>query len=1636
MKACFVRWVRSNGLELCSRALSLFLAVVMIANMGTDALGAVLSSHEDLTALVEAGVERAEAAAPVSPDQFLTNLRTELERAMSSENPAPEEAIPGKYNERDFAKKYQQEVAAEYARQEKKLAKEVADALAGFDAQADGERNRVLGGMLSSSYEPGQMAQLEQYIQQERAKYAEYLNAEQAKALAELQAERDNALTKKSRNTAYANYVKEYDKAMEESKEAQLAFYRELVHQVLVNYQQAGGKKSSWTTTENFVSILTYLSSLSNKNDIFVGEDKETIKNELWKYFTVASHACAGGIDTEFRADSQWGSAAIGGSPSAGRTFDVSMNKVHVFRLANEKACNVALSALIPFANLNGEGYKITNFMQDNFDNPLFGQILLVGTKALMLTNNGGISALDAFVDKAIAKENAGAEKTTWDMLDVFTGEGFIKALAFDGKYFSHNVSSAGERNPGEPNVWEDVAEMLVQKNTPAATAILEKAIKQCQVLSVPNHGMYTYPKVKQQFNCKGIYPFLFGVITQKPELVQNMFVQSLFPERAGKYQGANGKDFIVTEQEASNNRIYNRNHGLEYKVTKGELLAGLFYHNMFEDLYPADKQRMDSKLAAIPLLNPKGQMKGYSTSSERYKKLQNKFNAKIVFVALGAVFDYAISLLLFKDVAKLLFKAGALVKGATSALKVRQVIMGYKLVPNSLGKSAMIAHALQAKNLGLVQLKSYKAFVTKISNIKTKAAKIRTYPSKVVERFREAHAPQFHFENPTAAEFGGAATRADTPLGGARGPWTAQDLAYTRAAWRSSAEAATLDAPQISNFRDFYSAYLHRPLTGAWGATKGAWNFTKGLPGKAWHWVQDYARSGGATRYTKESSGGTPLRTQDLTVTLRDVKGNPVEIKDISVKGGVLYINGTMAKTFKAYLPMDRLEALAALSREEQVGLGFDGMWVKLVSKGKASRMERLAALDKDIVTVPLYDAAGNPMLHVGFNSGYKAQKALLDMLQGENPAARLVFKDGKIHLFNNADGTLIRVLDEFEEISIPKTAFNNVMKGEKFDFLNRLFALDKGTSGALRLEQTNHKLFFPMLVNTLSFSAGASALTLSLQQEPFNFSAVGSMAASMTLPYATSFLAPFFAPLVTRFGARRIMNSAFVLSTASLATTLTVGNWRGHGGDKDENDKPIGNISILMMNAFLTGLSSTLIRASSGVMIKGYELGEKTLTKSMAWKSVGGLTATAVPYAVHLWNSGVSWATGKEPAKDVDFSSAYWVLAGGSVLALLGLRATMPKMAKPGYKLSWGGVFKEPLRLLGKPEVWPYVGGMTLMSTLESYAFFTGISKWNRDHLTGKDWSETPTKFWAAVFTAVPQFVARTRLFSGALGKTRLARTPWYNKLAGGTDLARKSNFGKGAFNSAVLAMTGTGLFMLDPENPVADVGLGLASGFLIGKGTANIFQYNQKLLMKSVKAGLGADKVPMAQVIYSGSNIGLAIPLAYAIAADTRKKEHPEEDDLTGVRKTVWMPLVVYALGGSLILGAERNWAPVLKHGFQWMGRNIEYIYRYTSPVLNPLGYGALIGANLNLRAQQVTNPQPQVVVPPLNLGENSSLNLSMPSLQLDTPSLTSPLLHNPLQGNGQSGFQMHLMDGQSLLNPLPPVTLPAAEPTPAQ
>lgn len=916
MKTRVTTVVKLDMSTLCQRVVCVILAMVMMGNLTVEAAGVAGLSSEQLHERVEAQAQK--AAAPKTPQQFLADTRAAFEQLAHEDLSATSDGEDQKLTKSEYVAAYKREVNRFYADQERQLDQAAADALADFDAQAKAaydeqaaslEEHRAELSAESVAYAQEMLAGFQASLTSDRANYEAQVKQQQAQMRAELENEKAEKLAQSV--SAYAQYEKEVAAALKEAETGTVKFYQELIHQVLVNYQKTNDDKSK----ENFVVLMGFLTSFANKDQIFTKADRDAARQALWMNFTAKSHACASRIETTYRSDGTWGSAAIGGSPSAGRSFDVGMNKTQVLKIDNEAACNRAISSLIPFANLNGEGWKITNFLQVNMDNPLFGQILLVGAKALMLTKNGGVSALGEFIDKAIAKENSGRKKTFWQSLDIMTGEGLVRNWRFDGKYFAHNVSSSAQRNPGEPNVWEDVAEMLAQQHTPAATAILNKAIDQC---AVRTYG--TYPKAKQKLGCQGIYPFLLGVLAQAPQLAENLKVSALVNTQPGQEFTASGSTRTVSEAEVARRREYQQKNDILNHTTRGELLGSYFYGQWFEDLYPADRQRMDGIVAVSRVLNPKGSMAYYSKNSDTYNKIVKKFNAKVVFVALGSVVDYVITLLLVKDVGRLLFRVGTLAKGVSNAMQARKIIMGYKLLPNSFGRSAKIAHVLQAKGFNVAAL-------TKYNNV-VRARKVRSFSSKVVANFREANAIKFDFKpavmqsshvrplhNPSAA-----------PL------WAAARVEDLGAPVRGV--PAFESAAQVSG----------SPING-WG---DLWHAAKTPFVQAGRGIGNYFKEGGWPGKTKDA-GGTALKTENLTIRLIDKKGNVQPIEQMSVEGGVLYINGKMAKTFKAYLPLEQVEALGALTRQEKIALGFDGMWIKLVDKSqKASFLERFRALDK----------------------------------------------------------------------------------------------------------------------------------------------------------------------------------------------------------------------------------------------------------------------------------------------------------------------------------------------------------------------------------------------------------------------------------------------------------------------------------------------------------------------------------------------------------------------------------------------------------------------------------------------------------------------------------------------------------------
>ena len=372
------------------------------------------------------------------------------------------------------------------------------------------------------------------------------------------------------------------------------------------------------------------------------------------------------------------------------------------------------------------------------------------------------------------------------------------------------------------------------------------------------------------------------------------------------------------------------------------------------------------------------------------------------------------------------------------------------------------------------------------------------------------------------------------------------------------------------------------------------------------------------------------------------------------------------------------------------------------------------------------------------------------------------------------------------------------------------------------------------------------------------------------------------------------------------------------------------------------------------------------------MLFKSIGSSAFTFVPWLYYSLGD-----------RERDFSATYPWLAGVSLITAGGLMATMPKMSSFGYQTMRRADFHAPWGLFKKRTVWPYVGGIALMSSLEGYVYFKGLSGFARDIFGNKVGDngilkelegDTDTffkrminkhpsnaKFFSSLVTALPQIILRK----------------WS---------PRRAFFGRGMFTSALLASGGTLLLMQPTENSSVgtNIALGALSGLAIGFGTAQVFQYNQKLMTAAVKATYGERFVPTAIVLHSMGNVGFVLPAIFGKSAQKRKDLYGE-NDFFSTQRTFNLPLTSYALGLGLIFAAEhrllpraRRLTPFIRYGAIGAtsligGSNLVTGGLYTAPTVDRPTLDAAAGV------EEVTMPP----LTPLNLEGKFEPNLQLRS-----------------------------------------------------
>ena len=1604
-------------IDLFRRSLCLTLALIMLCNLTAEAMPkqSAAARHQKIVAAVGQQIQQT-VPVEVNPVEKLHLINEQLLKGFSDSSEETSEKMDEETQEivAAFTKKSREEFAAEYKKEaEESLAKEQKALLA--------EYNKQIAALQTSMDEA--YAQAEEEALDETGKvagnkalqlgiYKSYLKDEQEKNLAELKISFEQATKELNKefskymagaSEAYEEYAQAFYQAQEDFRNAVNEQLNLILQEAIAAYKAVSEAnqysfsriadnlekaKTIAQAKEDFLSIITVLASTESYAEIFKGVDLAYVQRFLSSL--IQSQACSTHQETHYDSKEDYSSmyAPIGGSPSASKMYAVQSAKRYTVELDSPTSCEHALTALIPYGTLKGDPNVVARFVSSHYESATFATVLLFGTRSLLLSKDPQrINVLKPIIENSLNLENkarsgeTGSWTDAFDFLDVIQLGYWTRKIATDGPYVSHNVAASGQQANGEDNLWEDFAKLLaaeMNKGNQSAKEILTLAINQCELKASSGYSWFGYQdNNKQWLECGGIYPFLLGVLRYAPQLAENLKVQA-WPNRptsSGWWTGGyNGKNKYVDEKEAAGNRAWIKEHDILERFTKPEVLAMSFYNKIFEGQTMPDKYRIDNIIADSKILNKHNTMKGYYRGSDTYNSVERLINVGLVANALADYADQLIALILLARMgASAIGKVFTVFKTLTKAKTIRAMIMSFKLIPNlGLAKGIKMTNALKAIGLS-------PKLLLKLNVVPQKLKQIRRFKAKTLINFRHAYATTYVFKPFTTV-------KSVNSMNGAVGVAGATKVAGATRLTGVNGVMTEVHTVGGTTFLGGNGRIVRpKPLT----QPKEIPLYGEGSPAYPWN--------------TKEKAS-FELNKENLTAQYFAVEVNEdgtavkrlTEIKDLGFKDKVLYINGQMAKTFKAYIPMDQLESLSTIAKDSGFGFDFKGVWVRLYREGELpeniqtfrevkqasqevgqitrakkirgvkknkgapiepdekviplkqeedlgfwgnlrrkmkAKHEKRLTLDENTYVVPLYDETGTrQILGVGLNPGDKAQAVLLEKLDPKTfkkwkaakdskwfrkkaamveedivPSAKLIYKDGKIFL---QEGKKLKWLEEYKGVGIPKTVFSNVTNISEVEavqsvkeakeavnvaratkFLNQLCALGGADGkGGLILCQTEDKLGFAKMLNVLSYSAASSALMMTLEADvgPFVSTAVG-----IGLPYVSAFLAPILAPFVERYGARNVVLASLGLAASSLAYVMLSG-WYGDGMEWNEKTgkKDILKASKwpLIINAFLTGVAATGLRASSNAILKAYETSPSTLVGSMVWKSVGALTTTALPL---IWYFG----SGCREDKTVDFSFAFPIMFILTVVAAAGIRLNFPKKANPAAKIT-GQSIKDSFEYI-RPAWWGFwngeagkvgplarqVWGMTFMSSVEGYIYFKAISALYRDMAKGQlDLDDTPAKLVAAVALAIPQVFVR----SSGLGKVK--------------KIERASNFKLGVVNSMALTLAGATLYMLPTDD--ADTGTkifkGLLSGFLLGMGTANIFQYTQKVTLN--RADLFGIKPAHATTVFSVANLGLALPLVpAAVSKDLKGNKGYSEEDAN--QKTSSIPLGFYLFGMML-------------------------------------------------------------------------------------------------------------------------------------
>ena len=481
------------------------------------------------------------------------------------------------------------------------------------------------------------------------------------------------------------------------------------------------------------------------------------------------------------------------------------------------------------------------------------------------------------------------------------------------------------------------------------------------------------------------------------------------------------------------------------------------------------------------------------------------------------------------------------------------------------------------------------------------------------------------------------------------------------------------------------------------------------------------------------------------------------------------------------------------------------------------------------------------------------------------------------------------------------------------------------KGTlPESLRLTvSSGRKKIVPLYVSTgLSLSSASVGLIAPLETTyKDRITDTDKTLISLAFPYLPSLAAPLLAPVVMRFGALRVVQTALASVTAGLAFTWAM----GFRGNLDKNNLP--PIWPLFVSGAAIGVSSALSRSGLNILIDTMG-GGKSLLQSMMFKNLGSVFLLAPSWvytAIKL--SALPKMTGKQLSKEElekpasDFSLAFPVLTGltAVVLTYLTRARISPYIGRSaavlnGQKMKFWPEMGRSVKTMFAPEVWPLASAAFFFTGFEAAAFSKASSQAFRPFYQSREFvkngipgnRDNTVAVLTGVSVAALPFTAR--FFAPKLLKS------FSNPLKPASEYKKMLGLSYALNTAGGLMLMKYGM---DPDPKAAEMLLGIT---MMGFGTANVTQSLQKLA--NIKVGSGptiarmVKGLPAAQAAqratelknitmtgFSWSQLGLAaVPLLQSSYVDREVAQGVS--DGKGPLSSIWIPLSSLALSVALV------------------------------------------------------------------------------------------------------------------------------------